>query len=351
MPIEHFNFISALFKFFKRNIVLSITLIIVIIIIGYSFWINRKPFTQNAFVEANVRVVSAYVPGYITDIYVKNNEIVRKNTKLLTVFQEPYKLTLQQLNKDLERAKYNAEALLLAINIAKFKVKQIELKYKNSKYLSDQAESLDNVLAQKTVTTDLATTNEASQSLKIAKEELTIKELEHKQAIAHIQSLEAQGAKAALNLKLTTVYSETSGIVNNMHLSVGTYVQPGSPLFAFIDNSAWWVQANFSETQLSQVKKGMKAKIWLWQYPGVAFKGVVADTNWGVNRNIGSQATGMSEVQKENQWFMLPQRFPVQILITDIPKGYKLHSGGSAYVQIETSAHPIRQIFWRLFQL
>jgi len=351
MPTGHFNFASALFKFFKRNIVLSITLIIVIIIIGYSFWLNRKPFTQNAFVEANVRVVSAYVPGYITDIYVKNNEVVPTKTKLLTVFQEPYRLTLQQLTKDLESAKYNAEALLHTITVAKMKVKQIELEYKNTKYLSDQSEKLDNVLAKKEVITELATKNEAFESLKMAKEELTIKELEYKQTLAHIQSLEAQGANAALNLKLTTIYSETSGIVNNMHLSVGTYVQPGSPLFAFIDNSSWWVQANFSETQLSKVKKGMKAKVWLWQYPGVVFKGVVSDANWGVNRNIGSQATGMSEVQKENQWFMLPQRFPVQILITDIPKGYKLHSGGSAYVQIETSAHPIRQFFWRLFQL
>jgi membrane fusion protein, multidrug efflux system len=343
--------LSVIYNFFKRNKVLAFTIIFVIAVAGYCLWLNRKPFTQNAFVVANIRTVSAYVPGYITDIYVKNNETVAKGKKLFTVFQKPYQLQIQKLEKELEATQYKANGLKHSILIAENQVKEYDLIYKNTKYLSDQAVRLTHVIAEKEIETREKTMQEAYQEYKMSIEQLEIKKNDYKQTIATIESLRAQVANAELDLQLATVYAETPGMINNMYLSKGTYVQVGEPLFAFVDTRKWWVQANFTETQLSQVKKGMKAKVWLWQYPGVVFHGIVTDTGWGVGRTLRSQYNAMPEVQKENQWFMLPQRFPVQVRITDIPKGYQLHPGGSAYVQVETSAHPIRQFFWRLFQL
>ena len=57
----------------------------------------------------------------------------------------------------------------------------------------------------------------------------------------------------------------------------------------------------------------------------------------------------MPVVAQENEWFLLPQRFPVQIRITDPPDDPVLHFGGSAYVELKTESHPIRQFFWELF--
>jgi hypothetical protein len=53
-------------------------------------------------------------------------------------------------------------------------------------------------------------------------------------------------------------------------------------------------------------------------------------------------------VKNENDWFLLPQRFPVQIKILDV-NGEYLTLGGSAYVELEIPSHPIRQFFWELF--
>ena len=345
------SFFRSMIQFLKRNKVLTFTIIFVLIVSCYCLWLNRKPFTQNAFVIANVRVVSAYVPGYITNIYVNNNETVLKGAELFTVFQKPYELEVEKLKKDLEVAKYKAVALKHSILIAENQVKEDELKYKNTRYLSNQAFKISNVIAQKDVEVTEKSMEEAEQVLKMSAEQLEISKNDLKETQAHIESLQVQVENAELNLHLTTVYAETPGIVCNMYMSPGTYVQVGKPLFAFIDTRKWWVQANFTETQLSQVKKGMKAKIWIWQYPGRVFHGTVTDTGWGVNRIQRSEFSAMPEVQKENEWFMLPQRFPVQILITDIPDGCQLHAGGSAYVQIETKAHPIREFFWRLLQL
>jgi simple sugar transport system ATP-binding protein len=64
--------------------------------------------------------------------------------------------------------------------------------------------------------------------------------------------------------------------------------------------------------------------------------------------NVSSSAkSGMTEVKKENEWFLLPQRFPVQIKITDPDE--LLTFGASAYVSLDIPSRPFRQFFWELF--
>jgi len=135
-----------------------------------------------------------------------------------------------------------------------------------------------------------------------------------------------------------------------MYLTPGTYVNPGDVLFAFIDTDKWWVQANFEETELSNIEEGQKVSVKLWQYPGKVFEGAVTATGWGVQRRKMSDKSGMPIVEKENEWFLLPQRYPVQIKLLNIDKKYKLHPGGTAWVRVHTSAKPIRQFFWQYLQ-
>ena len=55
----------------------------------------------------------------------------------------------------------------------------------------------------------------------------------------------------------------------------------------------------------------------------------------------------MTEVTKNNVWFPLPQRFPVQIKITNPDE--LLNFGASAYVTLDIPSRPFRQFFWELF--
>ena len=147
----------------------------------------------------------------------------------------------------------------------------------------------------------------------------------------------------------TTVTALSDGYVVNMTLSPGGYYKPGDILFAFIDTSAWYVQANFKESELSLIRSGTPARIWLRQYPGHEYRGEVCSTGWGSERRLTSLHTGVADVKNENEWFVLPQRYPVQIRILDPDQHLHLHFGGSAYVELEIPAHPFRQFFWELF--
>ena len=62
-----------------------------------------------------------------------------------------------------------------------------------------------------------------------------------------------------------------------------------------------------------------------------------------------SRETGLPVVKKENEWFLLPQRFPVQIRILNPDRELQLHHGASAYVEVEIPSRPGRQFFWEVF--
>ena len=168
--------------------------------------------------------------------------------------------------------------------------------------------------------------------------------------LAGIGRLQSQLKLAKIYLEQTTVYALNDGTISNMHVSPGGYYRPGDILFAFIESDDWFIQANFEETDLSMIRPGQTASIWLWQYPGKKFHGVVEQVSFGAERRQTSEETGVQLVEKENQWFLLPQRFPVQIRITDPDPEYPFNLGGSAFVQIDTSSQLLKQIIWRIFR-
>ena len=73
---------------------LFILQMIFFVALGCSYWSywHFKPFTGNAFVFANTRPVSPFTEGFITDIYVKNNQFVKKATLFLPSFKLPINL-------------------------------------------------------------------------------------------------------------------------------------------------------------------------------------------------------------------------------------------------------------------
>jgi multidrug resistance efflux pump len=114
-----------------------------------------------------------------------------------------------------------------------------------------------------------------------------------------------------------------------------------------IDTSNWYVQANFKESELSEIRPGTTAVIRLRQYPGKIYSGIVESSRLSAEKRLTAPRSGMTEVKKENEWFLLPQRFPVQIKITN--PDHLLNFGASAYVSLDIPSRPFRQFFWELF--
>ena len=168
--------------------------------------------------------------------------------------------------------------------------------------------------------------------------------------------IEAQIKKLLAALEVNTIWYDLTdvrafadGCITDLTVVPGGYYRPGDVLCGFVDTSVWYVQANLEESELSAIKPGVKARIWLRQHPEKMFHGVVEQTGYAVERRKSSRQTGLMEVAKENEWFPLPQRFPVQIKILDQGENLPFTHGASAYVELDIPSRPIRQFFWEIF--
>lgn len=338
-------------KFIRKYLSLTIFFLILLFWAGYWLYWHTKPFTDNAFVFANTRPVSPWTAGYITGIFVKNNHFVPKGTPLFSIFAPPYLLKAEELKHErdalcarlksceanLERA--NDEIKIFSADIEKFRFlySSSEEMFKaaavSEDYVVEQKRNLDVALARKAA---------AEHNAEALKHDCTVLQ-------AQIKKTEAALELQKIWCQQTTVTALSDGYVVNMTLSPGGYYRPGDVLFAFIDSSEWYVQANFKESELSGIVPGTRARIWLRQYPGREYRGEVSAVGWGAERRLTAPNTGVAEVKKENEWFMLPKRYPVQIRILDPDKDLYLHFGGSAYVELDIAARPFRQLFWELF--
>ncbi len=339
-------------KKISKNKVFFSFLILLILGAIYYYWLYQEPYTQNAFVTASIRPVTTFVPGYITNIYAENNTFLKKGDKIFDIYKKPYQLKLAKLQHQLAESKYKAAALTHLIKLSEYTVNKFEYELKNASYLANMMGSLatTHAVATKKAEIDLRAKQSALEELNIAKEKLDMAKQNYNEIQAKIKVIETELELAKLDLDWTTIYAKADGYATNMYLTPGTYVNPGDVLFAFIDTDKWWVQANFEETELSNIEEGQKVSVKLWQYPGKVFEGAVTATGWGVQRRKMSDKSGMPIVEKENEWFLLPQRYPVQIKLLNIDKKYKLHPGGTAWVRVHTSAKPIRQFFWQYLQ-
>src|SRR5208283_1050974 len=80
---------------------------------------------------------------------------------------------------------------------------------------------------------------------------------------------------ARTNLSYTRIVAPEDGIVGERKVRAGQLVSPGTQIVSLVEREIW-VQANYRETQLRHIREGDTAEIRVDEFPGMAFKGKVA---------------------------------------------------------------------------
>ncbi len=297
------------------------------------------PFTDNAFVVTNITPIAANVSGFISEIHVRNGQKVHQDDPIFTVFQRPYQLAYAQAHANyeqgrqriqvLEKQRAKAQALVKAAAADLHKA-EYELKLKQGQEVAEAVAMLE-------VKKLVFEVQNAEQKMHSAEQEVAIILAQIKEQQQTLLSLKAQQDNALLNLNLTVVRAPNSGVVDNFYLALKTPIKIHEPVASFIDTSNYYIQANFNETDLRKVRVGDKAYIILRMYYfDKVFHGVVTNGLWAAERQTTVAKSQLQKVQNENEWLLLPQRFPLQIKILDLDPNYPLNPGASAYVYIAT---------------
>jgi len=160
----------------------------------------------------------------------------------------------------------------------------------------------------------------------------TVLESQDMQLQADLHAKQANLAAAMVNLGYTKIYAPGEGTVGERQVRTGQLVSPGTQVIAFVDVTKW-VQANYRETQLTNVKIGDPAELRIDQYPGQVIHGKVLE----IAPASGSQFSLLPPDNATGNFTKVVQRIPVKIALDDTVFAAKLRPGLSVIATVRTT--------------
>ena len=148
---------------------------------------------------------------------------------------------------------------------------------------------------------------------------------------ADLHAKQANLAVASVNIGYTKINAPSDGTVGERQVRPGQLVSPGTQVISFVALTKW-VQANFRETQLTNVKVGDPAELRIDQYPGQTIRGKVVE----IAPASGSQFALLPPDNATGNFTKVVQRIPVKIALEDSTFATKLRPGISVIATVRT---------------
>ncbi|MFL6956175.1 biotin/lipoyl-binding protein [Nocardiopsis yanglingensis] len=267
-------------------------------IAALSIW-NRyemRPWTRDGRVRADVVRVASDMGGLVTQVLVHDNQRVSAGQLLLVLDQPRFAAALEKADAAVSSAR---ATLALA------------------RRESTRDNALGNLVASETRERNAA---------KVDTE------------LAALAQARAEQRVAQLNVQRTEVRATTDGIITNLDLHAGDYLQPGAQALALIDTRSLRIEGYFEETKLACITEG-----------DAAVARLMGDDR-DVRGHVDTIAAGIADDQRSSThnllpavaptytWVRLAQRIPVRIHIDDAPPDTRLIVGRTANVTITPSA-------------
>ena len=123
-----------------------------------------------------------------------------------------------------------------------------------------------------------------------------------------------------------------SGVVSNMKLQPGMHVERGAPVFSLVDDGPPWIEANFKETQLTDMREGQATRFTVDAYPGVSWRARVA----AIGPATGAEFAVLPPQNATGNWVKVVQRLPVRIEVEETGKRPPLRAGMTVSVTVDT---------------
>jgi membrane fusion protein (multidrug efflux system) len=141
----------------------------------------------------------------------------------------------------------------------------------------------------------------------------------------------AELAQAKLDLERVQVRASLPGTVSKPP-KPGQYAAAGSIAMALVVSGNLWVEANFTETDLTYVHPGQRVTVSVDTYPHVKWSGVVES----LSPATGAEFSVIPPQNATGNWVKIAQRVPLRIALDAKPDMPQLRAGLSATVEIDT---------------
>ncbi|MHC2016540.1 HlyD family secretion protein [Methylobacterium sp. CM6247] len=330
---------------------------------GYEWWTVGRFFvsTDDAYVQADISILAAKVPGYLAAVPVKNGQAMRKGDVIARLDDGDYRLaaqaahdklltqqaTIARIGRQVEAAQ--AQLLQSAAQIDAAKADSIRAAADYAR--QQQLEKVDFV-AKSRIEQALADRNRTEATVKGAEANLAM--MKANVEVLRAQGREAEGLAAELrtaedradrDLAFTVIHAPFDGVVGNKAVEAGAYVAPGSRIAALVPLESVRVDANFKETQVERMHAGQQVHIAVDAYPGRDIVGEVES----LSPASGSVFSLLPPDNATGNFTKIVQRLPVRIHVpADVAREGLLRPGLSVTVRVDTRGEdePVRTA-WR----
>ncbi|MCU7835763.1 MAG: HlyD family secretion protein [gamma proteobacterium symbiont of Taylorina sp.] len=300
------------------------------------------PWTDQARVQTYIVPIVPQVAGNVIKINVEKDQIVNSGDILFKIDPSDYQLALESAESALELAGQEIGASTASVTTAQAKVVEAQI---NLEYVKTQSKRVfelekDNILPVSDGDKARAAIDQAKTLVVSARAELE----KSKQQLGQegndnpkIRSAIAALKKAQIDLSRTTVIAPTKGGITNLIINEGQYASVGAPLMTFVDFESVWVNADFRENSIANIKVGDSVDLALDVRPGKIYKGKVSSIGFAVDDASTGAAGQLVTVKGKTGWLRDSQRFPVTIkfLEDNYPRGL-LRVGGQVDAQVYT---------------
>jgi len=328
---------------FKKMILpLFIALLAVVgIIWGVKTWLYSRHHeeTDNAQLEGNISPIIPRISGYIAQLRIEDNQVVRKGDTLFTIDDRDLRNRVQLAEAAYDNALANLAVIRsnvsaanantditnanVATSYASIKNAQVRLwranqdftRYDNLlKASSATQQQYDVAKAEKDAAEAQLTVlqkqwDAAVKQTLASKTQTASTEKQIGVAISVIQQRKADLDFARLQLSYAVVIAPTAGVVSKKSIQAGQFVNAGQMLFNVVDDGDLWVVANFKETQLSKMNIGDEVEIEVDAFRDTPVKGTITS----FSKATGAKFALLPPDNATGNFVKVVQRVPVKI--------------------------------------
>ena len=311
--------------------------------------------TDNAYVKAHKIAVSAEISGRVAEVPVRDQQRVERGALLFRIDPAPFQLAVQRAEAQLAVTRTEIETLRSEYRSALLEAEEAEARIA---FLARQLERQRRLKEKGMSREDLY--DEAQHNLDTAHKRLGAARERASRALAgldgrpgapaerHPRYLQALAAldSARLDLARTRIAAPTAGVLSNMKLQPGEHVERGAAIFSLVEDGPLWIEANYKETQLADVRVGQSATFTVDAYTGASWRARVA----AIAPATGAEFAVLPPQNATGNWVKVVQRIPVRIEVEETGKRPPLRAGMTVVVSIDTgrersAADLVREFF------
>ncbi|MBG0750873.1 Multidrug resistance protein A [Pectobacterium carotovorum subsp. carotovorum PCCS1] len=330
----------------QRKRVLSL-LTFIFVVLGCAwlvYWflvLRHHQSTDDAYVAGNQIQIMAQVSGSVTHVNVDNTDFVKQGQVLVELDPTDAQQALERAKTGLANSVRQTHQLIINSKQyqANIELRQTELNKAQSDLSRREALGSANAIGREEVQHARDAVATAKAALEVARQQYQANQamildtpLEKQPAI---QQASVEMRDAWLALQRTKIVSPIDGYVSRRSVQIGARISSTSALMAVVPANHLWVDANFKETQLANMRIGQPATVVADIYgDDVVYQGKVV----GLDMGTGSAFSLLPAQNATGNWIKVVQRLPVRIeLDPQQVAEHPLRIGLSALVNVDTA--------------